>query len=444
MSDRDASYLLENALLYDGADVHAGAALQITGDRVAWIGSSQPGSETQGAERIDVGGRLVTPGLVNAHTHIYSALACGIGLKDAPPENFSEILDRLWWRLDRALDLETIALSAELHAIDCLRCGVTTIFDHHASQTVIDGSLRTIAEALAPAGLRACLCFEVSDRGGEGAAAAGIAENVAMIDAAAGDHSGRLRALFGLHASMTLGTRTLNACRDARDRHPAGFHVHVAEDAADQRDAERRYQMRVLERLAQAGILGPRTLCVHGVHLDSLEIEILGRSRTFLAHCPQSNMNNAVGAVRLATLAAAGVPVVLGTDGFTANMWRESLVAHLLQNHLTGDPREGYAVVARLLTQANPALAEAIFGLPLGRLAAGDPADLVVWDYLPATPLSAENLHGHAMFGLVGARAREVFVGGRHVLAGGDPVGIDEEEVRYRARRTAAALWERF
>lgn len=446
MSDGRASYLLEDALLFDGEQVSPGAALLIAGDRVAWIrrGNASAATAEQPAERIDVRGRLVTPGLVNAHTHIYSALACGIGLKDAPPGDFPQILDRLWWRLDRALDPEAIRLSAQLHAIDCLRCGVTTIFDHHASQGAIDGSLRSIAEALEPAGLRACLCYEVSDRAGERAAAAGIAENVAMIDEAAADRSGRLRALFGLHASMTLGTRTLTACREAHDRHPAGFHVHVAEDAADQRDAERRYRMRVVERLAQTGILGPRTLCVHGVHLDALEVEILGRARAYLAHCPQSNMNNAVGVRRLASLVKAGVRVVLGTDGFTAQLWRESLAAHLLQNHLAGDPREGYAVVPGLLTGANPALAQAIFGLPLGRLAAGHPADLVVWDYLPATPLTADNLYGHAMFGLVGARAREVFIAGRRVLAGGDPVGIDEERVRRQAEAVAGALWERF
>jgi len=467
-----SAVLIENALLFDGCQVHPRADLLIEDERVAGIWPLDAGAAGDpeqhagtGARRepapdpapdpalaaaretaraLDAGGRLVTPGLVNAHTHIYSTLACGIGLKEAPPESFPQILQRLWWRLDRALDLETIALSAHIHALDCARCGVTTIFDHHASQRVIDGSLRTIAEAVDRIGLRACLCFEVSDRDGQKAAAAGIAENVAMIRQAAADRSGRLRALFGLHASMTLSTRTLNACRDAHDRHPVGFHVHVAEDSADQRDAERRYHMRVVERLAQAGVLGPRTLCVHGVHLDPLEMEILGRSRSYLAHCPQSNMNNAVGVLRLAGLARLGVRLVLGTDGFSADMCRENLAAHLLQNHLAGDPREAYAAVPGLLLQANAGLAAALFEQPLGRLATGHPADLVVWDYLPATPLSEENLYGHLLFGLVGARARDLFVAGRQILAAGEPVGIDEAGLRRQARARTRDLWERF
>jgi cytosine/adenosine deaminase-related metal-dependent hydrolase len=242
---------------------------------------------------------------------------------------------------------------------------------------------------------------------------------------------------------MTLDDETLVSCRRNAERHGVGFHVHVAEDAADQEDAMKRSRLRVIERLEQAGVLDPKTLCVHGVHLDERELEILAASRAWLVHCPQSNMNNAVGAADLRRLRDAGVRLALGTDGFTASVCREALCAHLLQSHRSGDPRQGYAVAPGLLFDANARLASEAYDLPLGRIESGAPADLVVWDYQPATPLTDSNLWGHLMFGLVNARATDVFVAGDHVLAGGRSTRIDEEELRRACVTAAARLWQR-
>jgi len=443
-----STILIQNALLFDGTQVTPDAEIYIGSTTVQSAGPTQErvqgDSVAQPAHHIiDARGRLVTPGLVNAHTHIYSALACGIALKDEAPANFTQILERLWWRLDRALTLPDIALSARLHAIDCLRAGVTTIFDHHASQAHVAGSLDAIADELETIGLRACLCFEISDREGADIAKAGLAENVSILERAETTQGNRLCALVGLHASMTLSDETLAAGRTIAEKHNAGFHIHVAEAATDQDDAERQHGLRVMERLAREGILGEKTLCVHGVHLDDVELGILANSRSTLAHCPQSNMNNAVGAVHLQRLQEAGVRLALGTDGFTANLWRESLCAHLLQNHLASDPREGYSVVPTLL-EANQHLASEMFGLSLGEIKPGAPADLVVWDYVPATPLVSDNVWGHVLFGLVNARAQEVVIDGELRLSSSLPTAVDEPQVRQECRTAAESLWQRF
>ncbi|MCK4305904.1 MAG: putative aminohydrolase SsnA [Candidatus Eisenbacteria sp.] len=393
---------------------------------------------------VDASGRLVTPGLVNAHTHIYSALARGIALKDPPPTNFVQNLERLWWRLDRALTMDEIRLSARLHAVECLKSGVTTIFDHHASQRAIRGSLSTIAQALGELGLRACLCFEVSDREGAAAVAAGVEENSAFIRDTLDAEGTMLRARFGLHASLTLSDATLEACTKAVDSCSVGFHIHVAEDKSDQTDAESRYSLRVIERLARFGVLGPQTICVHGIHLDEREIDILAASSAWLVHCPESNMNNAVGCTSLQELKSAGVRLALGTDGFTANMMREALSAHLLQNHLTGQPGAGYNTVPDLLFSANAALARETFGVDIGLLCEGSPADLVVWDYRPPTPLTMNSLWGHILFGLVNARAEDVIISGRHVLQNGVPVSCNEADLARHCSLAAQDLWDRF
>jgi putative selenium metabolism protein SsnA len=426
--------VVENATLFTGAGVQSPAAVVIDGETVVGIHPAGPAAEP-GEARIDAAGRLVTPGFINAHTHIYSALARGITLEDPPPVRFREILERLWWRLDRALDFETIDLSARLHAVECLRAGVTTIFDHHSSQRAARGSLETISRALEDFGLRACLCFEVSDRDGEAAAAAGIEENVAFIRATSGSGGSMRRARFGLHAPFTLSDATLKACARSADPDEVGFHVHLAEGEDDPPTAA--------ARLRDAGILGRKTICVHGVHLDDAQSSILAETGAWLVHCPESNMNNAVGVVSLERVASAGVRLALGSDGFTAVMAREALVAHLMQNHLCGSPGSGYAVVPDLLLRRNRLLATETFGIEIGRIFAGGPADLVVWDYDPPTPLSVDNLWGHLLFGLTAARASEVIIAGRWVLRDGR-AGREEAELAGRCREAAARLWERF
>lgn len=464
--------LVEGGLVFTGEEVLAGATVVIDGERVARVipsrsvdGSGRPGDGPRlpgdgggrrgeggclprdGDSVVHASGRLVTPGLVNAHTHIYSALARGIHLKDPAPGNFREILERLWWRLDRALGPEEIRLSALLHGIESLRSGVTTIFDHHSSQRSIRGSLATISGALDEIGLRAALCFEVSDREGSDAARDGIEENLSFARDLLAQSAPLRAAHFGLHASFTLSDRALKLCRESLagtvGEGVLGFHIHLAEDGIDQALTRERHRQSVVERLRQWEILGPRSLCVHGVHLEEREREILAGSGTWLVHCPESNMNNAVGAVRLSDMREAGVRLALGSDGFTANIARECLTAHLLQSHIRSDPRAGYLEVPSLLHGGNAALAAGVFGEGVGKIVEGGPADLVLWDYLPPTPLDRTNLYGHLLFGLVDARASSVWIAGRCVLRHGRVVGVDEDEVIRGCEKGARQLWER-
>jgi putative selenium metabolism protein SsnA len=397
------------------------------------------------ARTLDAAGKVVLPGLINAHTHFYSAFARGLG-KAAPSSDFREVLEHLWWKLDKALVLEDCRVSALVTAIDAVRHGCTTVIDHHASPGAVRGSLGALAGAVRDVGVRACLCYEVSDRDGRAVAADGIAENAEFIASCRGGGGGELlRALFGLHASFTLGDDTLARAVAAARELGAGLHVHVAEAASDQADCMAKHGVRVVERLHRAGALGPDTIAAHCVHVDEREIALLAESGAVVAHNPQSNMNNAVGTAGVLAMLDRGVRVALGTDAMTADMLEELRAAIWAQRNARGVPSVAFGEAVAMLTRENPRLASALWGVPLGEVRAGAAADLAVLDYDPPTPLSEDTWAGHLVFGLSQARVEATVAAGRVLMEGGVlRLGVDERAVMARARALAARVWERF
>ncbi len=408
--------------------------LVVDGGRIVAALGGGAGAETT----IDASGCLVVPGNACAHTHLYSALATGMPYRLDPPTTFVEILRRVWWRLDRALDLDAVRASALVGGLDALLSGTTTLVDHHASPNAIDGSLDVVAETLESIGIRSVLCYETSDRDGPAAAAAGLAENRRFARAAASATRPLSRAMVGAHASFTLSDETLDALVELADRTATGLHIHVAEDGADERDALLRFGRRVVRRLADHGALDANSLLAHGVHLDHAELELVGTSGATVAHNARSNMNNGVGRAHLGAL---GGRVALGTDGIGADLFEESRVAYLRRRDEIVTTGPDWAV-GRLAAGAR-FVGERFDEPLLGRLEPGAPADLVVLDAPATTPLDASNLAGHWVFGLSRAAVRDVIVGGELVVHDRRSTRVDAEEVAARAREVAARLWER-
>ena len=405
------------------------ADVVIAGDRIASVGSAPVG-----LARRDCSGTLVLPGNVCAHHHLYSALSRGMPYQLEPPQNFLQILQRVWWRLDRALDEPAVRLSALVGGLDALHSGTTTVFDHHASPNFIDGSLDVIADALAELGLRSVLCYEVTDRDGMARAAAGVAENRRFV---ARPH--RLaRGMIGAHASFTLCDDTLGACAEAALAAGVGVHIHVAEDGVDQWDAEAAYGMRVVERLGRAGLLGPDALLAHCIHVSGQEIAEITSSGAAVAHNARSNMNNHVG---YSPLARGGARVALGTDGIGGDMITESQVAFFRAAEAGAAADPGWPL-RRLADGAR--VAGRSFGEPAhGTITPGAPADLTVLSYPAPTPLAGQNLAGHWVFGVSASQVRDVIVAGELVVADRRSTRVDEAEIAQQAAREARRLWAR-
>jgi putative selenium metabolism protein SsnA len=390
-----------------------------------------------GATR-DCGGCLVLPGNVCAHTHLYSALARGMPYGLEPSETFLQILQRVWWRLDRALDEETIRASALVGGMEALLTGTTTLVDHHSSPSCVDGSLDVIAEALESIGVRSVLCYETSDRDGAEGSLAGIDENRRFLAWIEKGRPPLVRGLVGAHASFTLGHETLAGCSDAAAEFGVGLHVHAAEDEVDERDALARYGRRVVERLDRAGALDERTLLAHGVHLSPHEANLAREARATVVHNARSNMNNGVGRPGKHVL---GGRLALGTDGIGSDMFEESRTAYfrLREDDLGVGPiwpLERLAESARLAARS--------FDEPLlGTLEPGAPADLTVLSYDAPAPLDADSFPGHWVFGLSSRCVRDVMVGGEWVVADRRLTHVDHEELFAGAHRAAQRLWAR-
>ncbi len=429
-----------NEIIEDGAVRVEGAHITDVG-HTAQLVAAYPQDST-----VDAGGQLVMPGNICGHTHFYGAFARGMAIPGDPPRDFPEILGKLWWRLDKALSLEDVKYSALVCLVDAIKHGTTTLIDHHASPNAIGGSLDIIATAMEEAGLRASLCYEVTDRDGPERAQAGIAENVRFARSLRPDPQSLLAASFGLHASLTLSDKTLADCVAAADGLDIGFHIHAAEGVSDQEDSLRKSGKRVVERLNDAAILGPKSILVHCVHVDAWEMELLRDTGTWVTHQPRSNMNNAVGVAPVETMLRGGVKVGMGNDGFSNNMWAEWKAAYLVHKLWHGDPRRmgGYDVM-QMAVANNASLARVFWpDAPLGELAPGAYADLILVDYHPFTELSAGNLPWHILFGFEASAVTSTMVAGQWLMRDRKLLTLDEAAIAARARELSTETWKRY
>ena len=417
----------------------------IEGNEIVALGpTNEIKAKNPGAQFYDAKNRVIMPGLINAHTHIYSSFARGLSLPlEKPNKEFVDILENIWWRIDKILNLNDNRYSAYATGLESVRNGVTTLFDHHASQRHVSGSLFAIADAVKEIGLRASLCYEVSDRDGKDATRQGIEENVAFIKHAAQDQTDMLKGMFGLHASFTLSAQTLAQCVEAMGSLNAGFHIHVAEGIGDLYDSLAKYGKRVVERLFDAGILGDKTLAIHAIHVNAAEMELLKKTNTAAVHNPESNMGNAVGCTPALQMLEKGVLLGLGTDAFTQDMFESVKVANIIHKHHLCDSNVGFMEAFNMLFRNNSAICERYFKKPIGVIKKGAYADIIVVDYIPHTPMHGGNLAGHSIFGLMGRCVDTTIINGRFVMKDRVMQTVDEEAVLAKSREQAADFWGR-
>ncbi|WP_270574453.1 putative aminohydrolase SsnA [Candidatus Collinsella stercoripullorum] len=420
-------------------------AVLIDGDAIAAVGDEDELKRLNpDAEYVDAHGGVIMPGLVNCHTHIYSGLARGLAIKGCNPTNFLENLEQQWWKIDDNLTLDGTRASAYATVLESLRDGVTTIFDHHASFCEIPGSLFAIKDVCEETGIRACLCYETSDRRGEAKRDQSIAENAEFARWAAkaqAEGDSMIAAMFGGHATFTLSDETMDKMAEANDG-LTGFHIHVCEGMNDVWDSRlNRGGISPIERLLQHDLLGPRTMLGHCIHVTPAEMDIIKETGTHIVNNPESNMGNAVGCAPVLEFFRRGIPVHMGTDAYTHDMLESLKVFLVIQRHNAAMPNVGWGEAMTMLFRNNPAMASSYFGRTIGVLAPGAAADVIVMDYPRFTPFFEENVDGHMLFGMMGRSCRTTIVNGRVLYRDREFVAFDEERINAWTMEQSKKLW---
>lgn len=405
-------------------------AARVEDGKILWIGPSHelpPYPE----ECIDLGGRLVLPGLLNPHHHLYSHFATGLTPKGRT-DTFLQILENLWWHLDNNLDEESLYFSALTGIMDAVKCGVTTIFDHHASMSFVSGSLATIGRAFKNTGIKGLLCYETSDRHGDLAVQEHIRENIDFWNKhSSSDH---IRGCFGLHANLTLSEETLRTIGNIR---PSGMpiHIHCGESEEDLDYCVEMGYTGPVDRLFSHGLLDGSSILVHAIHLSGRDIDIIRKLSPVVVSNPESNANNRVGYINRSETGS----FILGTDGMGCDMI-QTLRSHYL---LGGESRETPERIMDLFFDRPYEVLNMYFP-GRGGLYKGSPADMAVMDYVPLSDISRENLAFHLIFGAGSSRAWMTISDGRIIWRDGQFPFLNESEILEEAGKAAKALHKRF
>ena len=441
---------MDEYLVANGTVITLGDENRVIDDGAVYVKDGRIGAVGTTAElkqkyhcpvRIDAKNKVVLPGFICAHHHLYSTMARGFAPPGEPAFTFGEILERLWWKLDRALSAEDVRYSALIPLMECIRNGTTTVLDHHASPSCREGSLDTIADAVLESGMRASLCYEVSDRN---VAGAGVEESERFLARLAAEPSEQLAGMVGIHASLTVSDETLAGCREVAERHGVGYHIHVAEGTEDHIDSLAKYGVRTVERLVDRGICGDRSLFIHCINIDEHELSLIHETNTMVVHNPESNMNNAVGVAPILEMLDRGILVGLGTDGMASDMPAQMRCAYLVHRLQKRDPRVAFCEAPQLLLWNNAAIANRFFDVQLGSLEPGAAADMAILDYIPPTELNTGNFLGHFIFGMVDATVDTTIAAGKVLMEGKKITVLDEEAIAARSRELAARMWARF
>jgi len=385
----------------------------------------------------NAGGRVVTVPLINFHDHIYSRLAKGLNIT-GKLNNFQNILENLWWRLDRILDEDMVCASAEMAALESIRNGVTYVFDHHSSPSFINNSLNIISTALLNYKLRSVVCFEVSDRNGAEITRQSLDENKNFAELSISDDC---KSMLGLHASFTISDETLYKAAKIVKELDLGIHIHLCEDIIDNTLSKKLLGEYPLQRLADNNLLNAKSILAHGIDISQNEYQLIEKGESGIAHNFDSNMNNSVGLPDLVNLPES-ILRLPGTDGMHADISKAMKNLFLLMRHQKHSYDEAFHLFKKLYFDQITFVGRYFTDFP--HLNVNDRADFIIWDYTPPTPLNQENFWGHLIYGILERPVQSVIQGGQFLLKNFQYINKDEDKIMKNIYRQGERLYSKF
>jgi 5-methylthioadenosine/S-adenosylhomocysteine deaminase len=395
------------------------------------------------AETLDASGRIVMPGIVCSHSHAYGMLLRGASLNIAPPSDFTQVLQRVWWPLDEAMSLEDAYASALVASVEFAKSGVTTFADTYSGPNSITGVLDSIARAVEEVGITGFVAFEATERHSKDEGEKGVQENVRFAEKAYSKSESKAKPLFSIHASFTVSDDLIKRVRTLATKYHVPITIHVSEGLGDLHHNLENYGKRTVERLRDVGLLGPDVVLAHCVNVDENEINSIAQTKTGVAHNPMSNMLNAVGVAPIVRMLEKGVKVGLGNDGYIFDMFENMRSTYLLHrvHHKNPSVIDAYAVL-EMATIGGARL----YGMEheVGSIEVGKRANvIIIKPSLFPTPLNASSVVGHLISTVDGDDVETVLVDGKPVVKNKQLLTFPEEEAQLISQNTAAKLWER-
>jgi 5-methylthioadenosine/S-adenosylhomocysteine deaminase len=394
-------------------------------------------------EIVDASGGIVMPGLICSHTHLYGILLRGATLNIAPPSDFTQILQRVWWPVDESLTLDDAYVSSLVASLEFVKTGTTTFADTYSGPNSIDGVLDEIAKAVDEVGIRGILAFEATERHSKEEGERGVQENVRFAERTKRQKTSRTLPLFSLHASFTVTDELIRSVRELASRYSVPITIHTSEGLGDPQHNMERYGKRTIERLRDLGLLAPDVVLAHCVHLNDSELDIVAKSGAKVAHNPMSNMLNAVGTARVPDMLRKGIRVGLGNDGYIFDGFENMRATYLIHRAVTRNPN---AIDAYTILEMATIRGAELYGLEkqLGSIERGKRADLILIkpDLLP-TPLNPHSVVGHLINTINGHDVSTTIADGKIVMRDRTVTTLDEIDAQKKGQNAAAALWRR-
>jgi putative selenium metabolism protein SsnA len=392
---------------------------------------------------IDAKGKIIIPGLICSHTHLYGTLLAGAPLKIIPPSDFSQILQRIWWPMDEAMTQEDAYASALIGCLAFLKTGTTCFADTYSGPASIENCLDYISKALKEVGIKGILAFEATERHSIEEGEKGIQENIRFIKKIKEEKEEKIMGMFSIHASFTCSDDMMKKVRKLANDYRVPITIHASEGLVDVFHNLEKYGKRTLERLNDIGLLGPDVVLAHCVNINNDEIKIIKETNAKVAHNPMSNMLNAVGVAPINSLINEGVIVGLGNDGYIFDQFENMRVAFLLHKVYHKDPRVTNPEMILEMSTINGAK---LYGLEkdIGSLEIGKKADIVLINpRLSPTPVIPESVYAHLINTISGRDVETVIVDGKILMENYEIKTVNEEEVLETSRNAAKKLWKK-
>jgi putative selenium metabolism protein SsnA len=424
--------------------IQEGYSVAVEGGKVVEIEKTSTLEKKHGrAEVIEAAGRIVMPGIICSHSHLYGMLLRGASLNITPPSDFTQILQRVWWPVDEAMNFEDAYASALVASVEFAKSGVTTFADTYSGPNSISGVLDHIAKAVEEVGIRGFVAFEATERHSAEEGTQGVQENIRFAEKAKSKPNAKAKPLLSIHASFTVSDNLIRRVKELAVKYQIPITIHASEGLVDLHHNLENYGKRTVERLRDVGLLGNNTVLAHCVNIDENEIRILAETDTGIAHNPMSNMLNAVGVAPLLDMLRMKVRVGLGNDGYIFDMFENMRTAFLLHrvHHKNPNAIDPYTILE--MATINGA---GLYGMEkeIGSIEPGKRADVIIIkpSVLP-TPLNANTVVGHLINTVDGDDVETVLIDGRLVVSNKKLLTVDEQKAQETSQAAAAKLWDR-